>query len=202
MLDPNYSKDLEFEEETHIYRYKGRRFMSVTQVLETVGISDFSMVPAKILERAQNYGTAVHKTIELFEKNELDEDSLDLRLVEVLEQWKTFKKDLNVNILLSEQKLFSLKYCYAGTMDAVLTLDHGPISILDIKTGQSYPSHQIQTSAYEQLWRENRSDKHPRLVNRYTLLISDESYQLVPNTTKNDLNVFLSAVQVVNYKGS
>lgn len=202
LLDLNYSKDLEFEEETHTYKYKGRRLMSVTQVLENVGISDFSMVPAQVLERAQNYGTAVHRTIEWFEKNQLDEDNLALQLLEVLDQWKKFKQDRKVKILLSEQKLFSLKYCYAGTMDAILTLDDGPISILDIKTGPSYQSHQIQTAAYEQLWRENRSDKKPRIVPRYTLLISDDSYQLVPNNTKNDLNVFLSALQVVNYKGA
>ena len=203
MLDPNISRQLDFEEEGHIYRHKGRRIWSVTQVLENVGISDFSKVPPDILKRAQDYGKAVHKVVELYEKEDLDEYSLPLQLLEVLDQWKKFKKERKVNILRSEQKLFSLKYSFAGTMDTLFTMDDDPtVSILDIKTGEPMGAHQIQTSAYEKLWRENRSDKKPRIVPRYTLLLSEKRYHLEPHNLKNDLTVFLSALQVANYKGA
>src|SRR5262245_2178024 len=51
---------LEFDPTTHTYRVDGVRYPSVTQVLERVGIIDYSYIPAPTREMALARGSAVH----------------------------------------------------------------------------------------------------------------------------------------------
>lgn len=199
---------LSFNADNHEYKWEDRRVFSVTQVLQSVGISDFSMVKKEVLERAQDYGTKVHKMLELYNKKDLNEEALDLHLVKVLDQWKQFQLFYNIDIHAVEEKLYSKKYKFAGTLDLIFSFNgigekNRPkkLCVIDCKTGAYQKSHPIQTSAYVQLLLENMDKFFDISREAYTLTLTDNSYKLNVHRNRNNLNVFLSALQVANYKG-
>ena len=59
---------LEFIEETHTYIYNGVILPSVSSILKQVFPLKYEGVPKKILENKSNYGTELHKFIEIIEK--------------------------------------------------------------------------------------------------------------------------------------
>lgn len=71
-----------FSEENHLYRDEaGIPVLSTTQVFSTLGLNDFSRVPPDILEWKRNYGSALHRALELMLSSSLDWDSLDDALI-------------------------------------------------------------------------------------------------------------------------
>ena len=100
--------DLQFSEEQHAYTLNSVVVPSVTKILQIVGISDFSKVPADILERARLFGTAVHKACELFDKGTLDERTLDTNLWPYLDAWFAFKKDYQLEFIEIEKPIASV----------------------------------------------------------------------------------------------
>lgn len=106
-----------FDEETHTYRLGGEILPSVTQIIKP--LYDFSSVPAGVLERAAAFGTAVHKTVELYLKDDLDESNLDEGLsgpLQAFRMWAIEYLDAfgspEVETRDYHEKLF-----YAGTSD-------------------------------------------------------------------------------------
>lgn len=115
--------DLQFSEEQHAYTLNSVVVPSVTKILQIVGISDFSKVPADILERARLFGTAVHKACELFDKGTLDERTLDTNLWPYLDAWFAFKKDYQLEFIEIEKPIASVIYQVAGTPDRIAKSD-------------------------------------------------------------------------------
>lgn len=110
---------LEFSEEGHCYKLSGVSIPSVTQVLQTAGLVDFSRVPLDVLEAARRFGTAVHKACELLDKGTLDERSLDPNLWPYLDAWSDFKKDYKPEFIEIEKPICSITYRVAGTPDRI-----------------------------------------------------------------------------------
>jgi len=190
--------DLIFDPESHIYRYGEKIVPSVTQVLEEVGISDFSMVPKNFMESAQKLGTDVHSLLELYDKNELDYDSISDQVAPYLPAWVNFLESSKSEIIEIELKVGCEKYGYAGTLDRVLKIN-GRLAILDIKTGMKSPGHGVQTSAYGNAYFTDRRVKY----DRYTWYVDkSHTWKLVKNDNPNDLNVFLGALTVCKFKRS
>lgn len=111
--------DLVFDPKDHIYKLNGVVIPSVSQVMQRVGISDFSKVPANVLERARLFGTAVHRACELFDRGNLDERSLDSNLWPYLDGWVNFKKDFSLEFIEIEKSIASTIYRVAGTPDRI-----------------------------------------------------------------------------------
>ena len=82
---------LVFNEDRHEYSLDGQRLPSVTQLLAP--LVDYSKVPKDVLERAQQLGTAVHRMTELFDNDDLDEDSLSDELRPYLAGWIKFRAE-------------------------------------------------------------------------------------------------------------
>ena len=59
---------LEFIEETHTYLLDGKIIPSATQLLKEIFPLKYDNVPINILEKKSEYGTQVHKFIEIIEK--------------------------------------------------------------------------------------------------------------------------------------
>jgi|10_taG_2_1085330.scaffolds.fasta_scaffold99388_2 hypothetical protein len=190
---------LVFDEETHTYRYEGQLVPGVTTVLEGVGISDFSMVPPNVLAQAQSFGTEVHNATEIFDRGEAIPDSISEATERYLCHYISFLRDFEVKFIEIEKKVFCKKYLYAGTLDRIATLkkiSNRPV-LYDIKTGQKSISHQIQTAAYEYAYKQDKRSN----MDRYTLYLSPDGYKLSePYKSRQDLDVFLSALSVYNYK--
>lgn len=190
---------LTFDADTHRYQLNGVSLPSVTQVIGY--LNDFSQVPPETLERACHFGTAVHKATELYDLGTLDVDSLDPALVPYLDAWKKFLADTGFINEFVEEKVFSKKYGYAGTVDRIGILQRHR-SIIDIKSMSSISnSHSIsvQTAGYEQAFSE-MWDENKQSFRRYALqLKGNGNYNLVPYNDMTDFNVFLSCLNIYKW---
>ena len=67
---------LRFDPDSHLYRVDGIIVPSVTQVLEDVGIVDYSRLPGSTREMALRRGSAVHAACHYDDEGDLDETQL------------------------------------------------------------------------------------------------------------------------------
>lgn len=138
---------LQFDEESHTYRYSGQVVPSVTQILKPVS-PDFTFVPSEKLERARLLGNAVDAAICLFEKKQLDESSLAPVIRSYLDAWIEFKSMSGWETIDTQERVYSEKYGYAGTLD-LRGIINNQIAVLDIKRTLVIPAHAgPQTAAY------------------------------------------------------
>lgn len=140
--------EFKFLENEHVYLLNGEVLPSVTQILKP--LHDFSAVPADVLERACRFGTAVHKTIELYLAEDLDEDSLDEPLYNCLLAFKAFQADhydIFEETPVIEKIGYHPKLKYAGTPD----LDF-PSRVIDLKSRKvNMLTDAIQLSGYDHM---------------------------------------------------
>ena len=82
------SKVYSFDAEKHQHKIGDVVVPGITTCINP--LTDYSMINPDVLQAAADWGTAVHKTVELFCAGTLDEDILDPRLMNVLDgfvQW-------------------------------------------------------------------------------------------------------------------
>lgn len=131
-------------------------YPSVTKILVAAGLIDMSCVPKDILERALQFGSAVHKAVELNDLGTLDRDKLSPPLLPYLEGWQKFLKDYNIVIEPSElEKQFtSVKYGFTGKPDR-WPIIKGKRTIVEIKSSTiMIPATEIQSAGYQILLEE------------------------------------------------
>ena len=135
-----------FNEEFHCYELDGKPLPSVTRILKP--LYDFSAVHPDVLKRAGEFGTAVHKTIELYLRDDLDEDSLDENLYNPLLAFKAWQADnyeFHDRLFTIETPDYHAKLKYAGTAD--LTCSD---SVIDIKSRPvNMLTDPLQLAAYD-----------------------------------------------------
>lgn len=141
--------DLIFDETLHRYTLDGEVLPSVTQILKP--LHDFSAIPADVLRRAADFGTAVHKTVELYLADDLDEGSLDPPLRGCLDGFKRwmddYRDEYNIDFSNVEVPGYHKRLKYAGTPDieleeAVIDLKSRPVNML---------TDPIQLTAYDHM---------------------------------------------------
>lgn len=177
---------LTFDADTHTYRWKGAQVPSVTQVLGPY--TDLSRIPRAILDHKRALGQAVHRAIELYLADDLDESSLDPQVADYFAGFLAFEAHSGFRMQMSEQRVYSLKYGYAGTLDLLGELPTGP-ALIDTKcTTTIYPTAGPQTAAYAEAVGERR-------IHRYILqLAPGGKYDLVPCRDPGDWSVFQAAL--------
>ena len=120
-----------FNEEEHIYTspVTGLRMTSVTELLKKHGLTpDYSFVYHQVLEAKAQFGTRIHKQLELFYKGETQYENLHAIAqsgVDAIEQG-------GITIISTEQKLGDDIENLAGTIDLIGIKD-GLNVMLDIK---------------------------------------------------------------------
>jgi hypothetical protein len=190
---------LAFYESTHEYRLDGVIKPGATQVLEDVGLSDYSRIPVDQLAAAQERGDRVHEITRLWDISDLDETSLNDFGRRYLDSWVKFRAHYLPTVSkfdLVESPLASLLYQYAGRPDRVVR----GLCVLDIKSGADCPSARYQLAAYEQLWKEELEPKD-RLERWVVYLSPDgEEGRLVRCKDKTDWSIFMSAKNVYHAK--
>ena len=184
---------LEFDEREHRYRLmpSGVILPSVTQIIDTV----FPFIDrGEVTERARQFGSAIHKAIELDIKGTLDMVTLDEALMPYLKQW--WKVISHLDILTTqcktEQMLWSKKYRFSGRIDIVEK------RIMDIKSGQPSPTHRIQASAYRHLWQITYKQKMPKAIVIY--LNGEDKMPEIVEEQPSDFTTFLSCLEIYNFK--
>jgi len=179
--------------DNHEYRYNGVVIPSVSEILAGAGLSNFSMVNARMLQIAQERGEFAHLASELFDRGTLDESTVDPELKGYLDAWKSFVSDYNPKFKMIEVKLCNLDLWFAGTPDRLAIIKRKQI-IIDIKTGVKSISHEIQHGAYS-LFKEMKNAKQA-----WTVYLKDGSYKLEIHDLENGRKIFLSALDIHKYK--
>src|SRR3990167_10701733 len=191
---------LKLDIEKHLYTFNGVAVPCVSEILQAAGLVDMSNVPAERLAAAQRFGTAAHLALELSDKETLDESSLDPALTPYLTGWKIFRQEYNLSFTAIETQLYSSLYRFAGTIDRIghWRIDDS-LLIIDIKSGVDNPAIKIQLAAYELLVKEALKIKGK--VKRLAVYLNGKgTYSIKEYKDKNDMNIFIGALSVYNWR--
>lgn len=184
-----------FDQEAHAYTLDGRPVPSVTQVLAQ--LEDYSGIPTQVLERKARLGTAVHKACELHLADELDEGSLHPDVAPYLDQFRSWLSASRFEPVLSERKVFSKRFQFAGTLDLFGTMQSRRV-LIDIKTACNVmPTFGPQTAAYASALEEC---EHLKTEDRFVLMLTPKRFELVPMKNPADLNVFYAALTIQQWR--
>jgi len=184
--------DLHFDEASHTYRLGGVRLPSVTQVLDP--LQELDGIPRHILEAAAAFGTNVHAACHLWNQGVLDEEQLDPALLPYLTAWRKFLDDVTGVVVGSEVRVVNRQLRYAGTLDSLVRIK-GVHELVDIKATAAIPrTVGPQTAAYAHALGE------PRIKRRVVQLRGDGTYRTERLTDSSDWNLFLSALNVHNWR--
>lgn len=136
---------LTFDPATHSYQIDGIEVPSVTQVLESVGLIDYSYIPWATRQMALERGRAVHDAIALDLEGDLDEESADeAGVLPYIQAARTARAAFGVLVPDAwEQRVYHPRWLYAGTLD----LRCGDL-LVDWKTNQAGYWVRYQLAAY------------------------------------------------------
>lgn len=166
----------------------------MSEILDHFGFTDFSMVNSRVLEAACSFGKNVHKTCELYDKDDLAE--CDPLIQPYLDGWIKFKNDHSIawdDFDLIEVPLYSETWNFAGTPDRVF----GNM-LPDIKSGAEYAGHKYQTAFYKILVEENFPEM--RIKNRLGVYLKPGGYTPKPHKDKTNINIAKSLISIYNCK--
>jgi hypothetical protein len=183
----------EFNEELHEYRVDGRRVDSVTQILKAVYPNVYGDIPAHVLHRKAQLGTAAHKVIELELQNRLDYATIHPEVRPYFESWLLWWNSLvapePVDI---EQRFYVSPLDYTGTRDFNGLID-GNHWIIDWKcTASEVGTHRLQLAGYS--WPPICNQRRGSLY----LQSNGSMAKLVEYTDEQDFHDWLSTVRVFN----
>jgi CRISPR/Cas system-associated exonuclease Cas4 (RecB family) len=194
---------LTFEQEPHIYRWNESIVQSVTQIIGQwlrvgdmyVNVFTGATVNAQMFEDAGLWGTSVHTMIDYYLDGDLDTSNLTASQHYTLANFKNWLEEMNVEVIAHEQRLYSKKYKYAGTYDALCKIG-GKLFVVDWKTGD-YSYADAQLSAYAQLIKEN---SHRRNIRKAVLYLPrNGNYKFIVMNDPNAWSFFLSRLNTHNY---
>ena len=133
-----------FDEASHTYYMDDVPVPSVTQALVESGIINTEFFN----DWGRWRGSTVHKITQLYDENDLVEDSVDPDLVGYLDAWKKFKREFAFDIRGIEVELYHSTAKYGGCLDRVGIVAQGGGGILDIKTGPLTRAVGLQLTGY------------------------------------------------------
>lgn len=205
---------LTFDEPTHTYRWNGQPVPNVTRLLAP--LTDYSRIPADVLERAQQEGKAIHKMVELHMTGMLDlaalhSDESQAWLLPRFEALEKFIDETGFVCYAAEHPLYSKQLRYAGTPDLIGRMSHigktrRRAVLVDVKRSFfAGPVIGLQTAAYTQVWNETEAKGEKDLLvpnqNRFALqLRADGTYRLEPFDDGGDFAAFLALLTVHYWK--
>ena len=141
-----------FDAETHTHRIGDVIVPGITTCIKP--LTDYGSINPAVLQAACDYGTAVHKTIELFCAGTLDEELLDPTLARVLDGFNRWADEVGILPcdFVVERPMGDNRLMYGGIPDLILD---GHL-IVEIKTRKvNMLTDSIQTAAQEALWKHN-----------------------------------------------
>ncbi len=187
------AESLHFDAESHTYRLAGRVLPSVTQALRF--LENFENVPQRLLEAAAEFGRHVHEACHLHNMGRLDWSALDPALHPYVSAYDKFLIETGFVVTASEERVVNARYGFAGTLDVRGRYKRRP-GLVDIKSTAALPATVgPQTAAYEKCCEGSHR--------RYALLLRpDGEFRFKPLTDLRDWPLFLSCLNLHNYKGS
>lgn len=189
-----------FNPQDHEYTLDGVRIPGVTEILKAEGIIDYSRVDPDTLERARILGEYVHKTTELFDKDDLDPKSIHHRVAPYLDAWAEFRVTYDLQEFIEiEEPIYSLRLRFGTIPDRIAPIDG--FTIIEIKTLKTIneKASRLQTAGQKIAWEELRKGK---IRNRWTVQLKDNGKCKVhTHKDRADETYFKSALNMFNLKG-
>ena len=200
MLEIPRQEGLEFDEASHEYRFRGARILSITQILQDVGLSaDFSAMNQSVLMGAATRGTHVHALCEYYDLDDLGE--VDPVYRGYLDAWILFRKQSGFLPEIREQMAYHPVCRFVGRPDAAGILN-GVKALVEIKSGEGPTLHDsigLQLAAQAMLIEDVA--KYGSIRTRLAVkLHSDGTYTQREYKDRNDRGVFLAAATCANWK--
>ena len=207
--------DCAFDPITHTYTIDGAPVVSVSQVLNKIGLIDFSSVPTGILLRAQIRGTWVHEALRYWQEGDYEPGDAPDEFSGYLDSGINYLNELDKRPLRDahgrpagiEARFWDPERRFAGTMDSLGFDRDGVLAIDDWKTGEpSDVAAPLQLAAYQYGARKflipQYCPEYQGAVRRRAVkLFADGAPARVePYTDPRDLQVFFAALAVVNYR--
>jgi len=189
-------------DQEHHYFADGKRTPGVNEILAEVGLIDFSGINARILDLACDLGTAAHQATALDDINDLDFDTLSPGLLPYVQAWQKFKADYKISFRREqiEQKLYSKKWGFCGTLDRLPVIIGGKLTLIDLKTSTAMQKYfRLTTAAYALLAEEN----FPKMKIRQrwgVQLLPTGRYKIHVYDDPRDKQYFLSALTLYQFK--
>jgi hypothetical protein len=169
--------------------------------------------PQKIMEEAGDIGTQVHRWLEVIVKEKIGTPQLewealekkvevttDERVKKCVSAFFKWANKHHFDPLESELMVYSKRFEYAGTFDAIGYVD-GILTLIDFKSSKAfYPEMGIQLAAYRHAYQEMTNKKIPALL---VLRLGKEDGEFEAVTIKrpaNALVAFKSAITLWKWK--
>jgi len=180
-----------FDESKHLYTLDGRRLIGVTEALSI--LDDRWKVDPFYLER----GRLIHLCTEYYDRDELDESTIDERIRPYFEAYKKFKAETDFCPNFIERILFHPKYFYGMKIDRIGVLNNKRV-MLDLKSGSPAKVDKLQSAAYLEGCLANGIE----VKAGFDLYLKDDgNYSLVEvEKPRNLLLVFLACLTVARWK--
>jgi len=180
--------------DTSAYVVDGVRLPSVTEILSINGLSDFSKVPADVLETARARGVRVHEWLEWLDKGELaDGEEPDEEIAGYIAAYSRFREASGFDTEWVEHVVINRAHSYVGTLDRAGKMN-GDRVVIDLKTvSQVSKVTALQTAGYAACFDQPHK--------RYALQLKPTGkYTLHPYTDRNDKHDFLAAVRLTHWR--
>ena len=187
---------LTFNAEHHHYFWEGVRVPNVTSIISD--LTSYDMIDKAKLEIARQKGTAVHKMVEIWSKNEMDNFEIPEWMHPVYAQWLKFVADTGIKVIASEKRCYHHQFRYATTLDLAVTMRHKEgLGIVEVKRSfMAGKAIGIQTAAQAAAWESEGGDK---IQWRGALKINETSnYRFEDHEDKKDFTNFLACLMHYN----
>ncbi len=176
-------------DENHIYHDgDGNIIPGVTSVLKDVGVIDDRWFD----DYSRTRGQMVHLATALYDRDDLEESSVNPVIEPYLNAWIKFRKESGYVPDMIEKIVHNKIYGYAGTLDRTGT-KNGVKELTEIKSGTVQSWAELQTAAY--------AGCLDGVYKRYAIELHDNgSYKKVVYDNRQDWGVWLSCLTLRNYK--
>ena len=185
---------LTFSEEKHQYFLDDSLIPSVSEILTPIHEKIYGKINPKVLKKAAERGTKIHRAIEFMSKYDLKK--FDEEILGYLDAYKKFRSEHNTwELLNSEFRTYHKSLLYGMTIDEVYKTEKG-IVLLDLKTtSETYlNTWSVQLSAYK----NGYESQHEKVIKTYILKLNkDGEYQLFELSDK--FSVFLSCLEIYRF---
>lgn len=195
-----------FEELGHVYRDpRGQEVPSVTQILDSCGLVDFSNVPGDTLERKRQIGDAVHFATRLDDQDDLDPFSVGEETAPYLIAYQRFRDDVG---FVPEPEWIEKGFIhsvhgmtYAGTVDRIGKFANSRIKhrvLLELKCAfTEEAAWKIQMAGYELAVPKAQGEHIARVV---VQLKKDGSFKLYLYENPRDSDIFKICLSLVCWR--
>ena len=132
-----------FNEELHEYWLDGKQLSGITEAIrKQLHPEMYSSKPKRILEQAAEYGTSVHKSIELFQKEWINNGSVEVQ---------DFIQICKDNSLIHEASEYTVSdgKNWASNIDQVYRTSDDTFSLADIKTYSKMTAEKLELARYQ-----------------------------------------------------